>query len=70
MACVHRRWSKTDTLQHLFDFSAGNAEEDEEIGSGPIALVQNFPTKRHEDGALTLEEAGLESNLILRVVSD
>lgn len=45
-----RRWSKDDTLQQLFDYSAGMANisnGDDEI-IGPIALVQNFPTKRHE----------------------
>jgi hypothetical protein len=58
-------------LQHLFDYCVGNAEEDEEINhTGSMALVQNFPTKRHEDCTLTLKEAGLESNMILRVVSD
>jgi hypothetical protein len=63
---VTRRWSKDDTLQNLFDYSSGNAAPDEEFTEG-FALVSNFPTKRHEDGELTLEAAGLESNMVLRV---
>jgi hypothetical protein len=63
---VTRRWSKTDTLQHLFDYCSGNAADDEEFVDS-FALVSNFPTKRHTDGELTLEEAGLETNMVLRV---
>ena len=61
-----RRWCKTDTLQHLFDYCIGNAADDEEIVE-PFALVSNFPTKRHTDAEVTLEEAGLETNMVLRV---
>lgn len=61
-----RRWSKSDTLQHLFDYCSGSAVDGEEFTEA-FALVSNFPTKRHTDGELTLEEAGLESNMVLRV---
>ena len=65
---IQRRWSADDLLQSLFDYASGSAEEgEEETFAGSFALISNFPTKRHEDGALTLGEAGLETNMVLRV---
>jgi hypothetical protein len=63
-----RRWMpEEDSIQHLFDFAIGSATEEEEV-SGQLVLVSNFPTRRFEEGALTLVAAGLESNLVLRVI--
>jgi hypothetical protein len=62
-----RRWMpEEDSIQHLFDFAIGSATEEEEV-SGQLVLVSTFPTRRFEDGALTLLAAGLESNWVLRV---
>jgi hypothetical protein len=33
-----------------------------------VALVSNFPTRRYDDGEQTLAEAGLENQMVLRVV--
>lgn len=64
-----RRWAPTETtVGQLFDFVQGSATEEEELDAGAtMALVSNFPTKRYTDGTLTLAEAGLETNMVLRV---
>lgn len=72
-----RLWRSTDTMSMLFDYVDGNMtkeEEDNILAADPdaamppaVVLMSNFPTRKFECGDKTLSEAGLETNMVLRV---